>query len=183
MAGNETNWIFLLLPVLFIGVGGLFLFIGVRQFKNAGLQSKWSSVSGTVTGADPGIGFRSYDDRRGVHLSGGSISINTSGKKDGCFPQVAYEYVVGNMRYTSQRLGNLSPSGVSETQANRIVAEYPAGKTVAVFYDPANPQNAVLIPQKAGCGAVFTVVIGGLVLAVGLLFAAGAAYVALHTTP
>jgi hypothetical protein len=166
MAGNDSNWIFLLLPVLFIGVGALFFYIGLKQFRDAGSQGKWASVAGTVVSADPGIGYRSPEEQRG--------------KLSGCFPIVTYQYVLNNLLYTGNRLGNVSPNGVSEAHANKVAAEYPTGRAVAVYYDPANPQNAVLIPQKAGCGAVFTVTIGGVLLAVGLLAAAGAAYVAMH---
>jgi hypothetical protein len=166
MAGNDSHWVFLLLPVLFIGVGALFSFIGLKQFRDAGSQGKWANVGGTVVSADPGIGYRSPEEQRG--------------KPSGCFPVVTYQYVLNNLLYTGNRLGDVSPNGVSEAHANTIAAEYPPGRAVAVYYDPANPQNAVLIPQKSGRGAIFTMTLGGVLLAVGLLVAAGAAYVAIH---
>ena len=46
----------------------------------------------------------------------------------------------------------------------RVVAAFPAGNPVSVFYDPANPQNAVL-ERKAQGNNILLVVGGILVLA------------------
>lgn len=80
------------------------------------------------------------------------------------YPQVVYEYRVGGRRYRGERLsigeavGNF---GVEET-----LARYPAGAAVQVYYNPANPAEAVLErelpPQFAkGITYAFLIFLGG----------------------
>lgn len=62
-------------------------------------------------------------------------------------PLVTYIYPVGNRDYQSTRLkmdwqGNWAVR--SRAQAEAVLNAYPAGKAVTVFYDPANPAQAVL---------------------------------------
>lgn len=60
-------------------------------------------------------------------------------------PVVAYSYVVAKRGYTGK---NISPAdfGGSERQAKNIINRYPVNKNVYVYYDPADPNNAVLEP-------------------------------------
>lgn len=57
-----------------------------------------------------------------------------------------YEYRVDNQRYVASNYrngGNVTPfDSVAKAAAKR----YPVGRTVPVYYDPANPQNALLEP-------------------------------------
>jgi hypothetical protein len=57
-----------------------------------------------------------------------------------------YEYHVDNRRYVASKYrngGNITPFDSVATAAAR---RYPVGRTVPVYYDPANPQNALLEP-------------------------------------
>lgn len=74
-----------------------------------------------------------------------------------------YEYEVGAQHYRGDRLQFASrPASVSWWKS--ILARYPAGAEVDVYYDPDQPENAVLIrPADAG---------GMLIGAVGLVFMA-----------
>lgn len=65
-----------------------------------------------------------------------------------CSPHVLYEYVVGGVRYTSDRLW----FGVTDLNEIRreAVQDYvdtlfPAGADVTVYYDPDKPDSAVLV--------------------------------------
>jgi hypothetical protein len=93
-------------------------------------------------------------------------------------PRVGYAYDVGGRAYENARLtfggqvqdGN--PSG-----AQRTVARYPIGAIVHVFYNPANPQDAVLERRSGVSGFMFLV--GGGLLAVSCCLPVGlAAYIA-----
>lgn len=59
-------------------------------------------------------------------------------------PEVKYQYEVGGKMYESDRIAPLTVSG-SEEWANSIVTRYRAGEPCDAFYDPANPNQAVLL--------------------------------------
>ncbi len=80
------------------------------------------------------------------------------------YPEVIYEYRVGGRRYRGERLS------IGETAGNfgveETLARYPAGATVTVYYNPANPAEAVLErdlpPQFArGITYAFMIFLGG----------------------
>jgi hypothetical protein len=57
-----------------------------------------------------------------------------------------YEYHVANQRYVASNYrngGNVTPF---DSVARAAAKRYPVGRAVPVFYDPANPQNALLEP-------------------------------------
>jgi hypothetical protein len=57
-----------------------------------------------------------------------------------------YEYHVGNQRYVASNYrngGNITPF---DSVATAAAKRYPVGRTMPVYYDPANPQNALLEP-------------------------------------
>lgn len=58
------------------------------------------------------------------------------------YPVIVYEYSVGGMNYQGQKITpglNWGGSG-----SGKVVARYPAGSAVTVYYDPKNPADAVL---------------------------------------
>jgi hypothetical protein len=71
-------------------------------------------------------------------------SIERRSSEDGYtdYPVVQYSYQVGGQAYQSYKLAP-GPE-VGGTGARKIIAKYPAGAQVMVFYDPQNPAEAVL---------------------------------------
>jgi len=62
-------------------------------------------------------------------------------------PRVTYEYEVNGQRYRSDRLktsDGFFRAGLLPGSAEAVVARYPAGAQVFVYYNPANPHEAVL---------------------------------------
>ena len=61
--------------------------------------------------------------------------------------QVLYRYTVDGREYTSSQI-RLSSSDLSggSGRPRQFVEEHPVGTSVLVYYQPGNPQNAVLIP-------------------------------------
>lgn len=57
---------------------------------------------------------------------------------------IAYEYEINGKSYKSDQLAPLSHSG-SERWANAIVSHYTAGQWCDAFYNPSNPQDAILL--------------------------------------
>ena len=58
------------------------------------------------------------------------------------YPVVQYSYQVGGQAYQSYKLAP-GPE-VGGTGARKVIAKYPPGAQVMVFYDPQNPAEAVL---------------------------------------
>ncbi len=87
-------------------------------------------------------------------------------------PSVAYEYMLDGKTFCGKRisLAEVIPEGEIETIPNR----YPMGASVTVYYDPANPCQAVLerdLPADFGKGlaGVFGFIGGGVILALLIL--------------
>ncbi|KAA0252619.1 MAG: DUF3592 domain-containing protein [Chloroflexi bacterium] len=58
------------------------------------------------------------------------------------YPVVVYQYRVGGMSYESRKITpGLEWGG---TGAGKVVARYPTGSQVTVYYNPANPVEALL---------------------------------------
>ena len=101
------------------------VFLGVIYFmrKKMAAVSQWPSTMGTVMAST--IEWRSSSE-------GGSTA----------YPVVQYSYQVNGQAYQSYKLAP-GPE-VGGTGAKKVVARYPAGAQVMVFYDPQNPSDAVL---------------------------------------
>jgi len=121
----------ILTNVLVIGIVGFVLlilnavFIGVIYFmrKKMATVSQWPFTMGTV--------MMSTIEQR---------SSGESGYTD--YPVVQYSYQVNGQAYQSMKLAPGPEVGGSG--AHKVAARYPSGAQVMVFYDPANPSDAVL---------------------------------------
>lgn len=89
-------------------------------------------------------------------------------------PLVEYEYRVDGKTYRNRRITIGEKTSGHELEA--ILARYPHGATVTVYYDPANPQTAVLerdlftMQMWAGFGCLMLFFIGGPLLAAFFYF-------------
>jgi hypothetical protein len=140
--------VFLVLNVIFLAI-----ILGTRRKMNA-VQS-WSSTMGTV--------LASYLERRS---SGNEGSAN--------YPVVQYSYQVGGKTHQGSKIA--PGMEVGGTGAGKVVARYPEGAQVMVFYDPNNPSDAVL-EKKAPAQwimwlilVVFDVMLCGMAIAFAFAF-------------
>jgi len=101
------------------------VFLGVIYFmrRKMAAVSQWPSTMGTIT--------NSYIDWRSSSESGQTA-----------YPVIQYSYQVSGQTYQSSKYAP-GPE-IGGTGANKVVARYPAGAQVMVFYDPQNPSDAVL---------------------------------------
>lgn len=58
-------------------------------------------------------------------------------------PVLRYRYAVAGQSHVGFRVA-FAGYGISRDAMSRLIAPYPAGATVQVFYDPAKPSRAVL---------------------------------------
>ena len=61
------------------------------------------------------------------------------------WPEVHYEYVLGDRRFVSDRI-MFTHRGFSKSATQRLVEKYPVDKVISVYFDTRNPESAVLEP-------------------------------------
>ena len=71
------------------------------------------------------------------------IRIVSGGEGSSIHIEIHYDYTINDERYTSEVYRFLQRF-VGERKARQIIAEFPVGKVVPVYYDSAQPQRAVL---------------------------------------
>lgn len=103
----------------------VFVFLGIIFFMHRRMAAvrQWPSTMGAVNA--------SYLERR---------SSSEGGYTN--YPVVQYSYQVSGQAYQGAKIAP-GPE-VGGTGAGKVVARYPAGAQVMVFYNPQNPSDAVL---------------------------------------
>ncbi len=74
-------------------------------------------------------------------------------------PLIMYSYAVSGIRFMSSRIAFHSLGSRDRAEATRITARYPIGTSVDVFYDPQNPEQAVL---ERGGNPWLPIIVGGI---------------------
>lgn len=141
------------------GIGAFFLVFSGRRVLLAARSWSWPQVQGTVV--------NSYVTTTRANLSAGRGSGHIS------FLVVVYKYTVGGKTYENKRwgfddrhpkYGSRSPtSGKLMWHESELLAAYPVGALITVYYDPRKPESSA-ITRKLG-------LITYLLLAVGVSFA------------
>ena len=111
-----------IIGLVFLLLNGIFLGILFFMRRKMAAVSQWPSTMGSVIMST--LDRRSSDD----------------GYTD--YPLVQYSYQVGGQAYQGMKIAP-GPE-VGGTGAGKVVARYPAGAQVMVFYNPQNPSEAVL---------------------------------------
>jgi hypothetical protein len=112
--------------VIFVLIGPALVFYGYYADHRDRPSLQWPKVSGVVMQCE-----QVFHRGRNSHYT---VTIN-------------YTYFVNGRRYLGSRIALWSPDwsgGGGRTQA--FVITYPVRSTTDVYYDPQNPENAVLIP-------------------------------------
>ena len=156
-----------LVPVLFANAcGGIFVLVllalgtylivfSLRSKKKAEASQGWPSVAGTMTLSEVKQSINRNED--GIE----SISY---------YPAVEYTYQYAGQSFTSKRLQFGGVQGQkNSTNAQKVLARYPQGGSVTVYYNPENPSEAVL-ERQAG-GSKVSLVIGIILLVLSVCIA------------
>lgn len=139
-----------LLPLVFVLVGGVILFFGVRQIMRANASTAWPAVTGVVTVAE--LGKHTGHDPDDATTYSADIS---------------YDYVVNDRSYVNGTVNFGSVQTSDPSTARRVLKRYPVGLQVPVYYNPADPQEAILEPGL-DWGSWFLPIFGSIFLAVGV---------------
>jgi len=117
------------LPPLVAGVilGGFSVW-GVGQLYEAVRGYTWPHVNGTI-----------------ISSVAHSKQMTGSHRYISYWPEVRYEYVVGNRHATGDRIRFII-RGMNERETQQVVSSYPVGKAVTVYFDPRDVTAAVLEP-------------------------------------
>ena len=133
-------------------VGALLLWQGWSKQQKAKASMGWPYVPGRVMASS----VRKVTDR---------IDANTRDVTN-YYPLVQYEYQVGAQVYQGNRFAFQESGYSSQKKAFKVVEAFPAGNPVWVFFDPANPQNAVL--ERKAHGSNFYMVVGAILVIAGI---------------
>lgn len=155
---SANSYLFLILGggffvLVFVGLGVLMIILSQRDKKKAQASLSWPAAMGKIVAAEVKAG-QSMEDEDGY-----SSTVY--------YPEIRYEYQVGGETYSSNRLafGSRQSYGKQQKAAEGLL-KYPVGDEVTVYYDPANPQEAVL--EQSASNAKTGLVVGIILLVIGL---------------
>jgi hypothetical protein len=108
---------------------GVFNVWGFLQLYDAARSYNWPHVTGTITSS----------------VARSKIMRGRHGEFIAHWPDVQYEYVVGDRPFVSDRI-MFTHRGFSKSETQSLVDTYPVNKIIAVYFDPRSPNSAVLQP-------------------------------------
>ncbi len=118
-----TNLLFVgFIVVLIFLVNGVLLFNIFSARRKASAMQTWPSAPGNIVESE--------------------LRSRKRGSRRIYYPHIVYQYNVMGQTYTGKRISPGTDSGSS--RARELVAKYPPGAPVRVYYDPQNPSDAAL---------------------------------------
>lgn len=125
---------FLLIGIVFIGVGVLFIVIAQRTRTRSTAAAQWPTAAGRII------------ESRVVESQEWNSDTNRYEKRLNA--RIVYEYQVGAMMYRADRFA----IGSSVGSAAAAVQQHPVGRPVNIYFNPQNPNDAALYVRKSqGC--------------------------------
>lgn len=144
LMNNTGSGIALLVTVPFVLLALFLLVIGLRGRRKARASQNWPRTMGRVLAA--------YVEPRRSSNSSGSSSTSY-------YPVVLYEYNADGQPLQSRRISFGMEVGTGWAgPAEKKIANYAPGSMVEVYYNPENPQEAVLETSAPASKWLFLVV-------------------------
>ena len=131
-------------------LGAVFAIYGIIELDRASAMRDWPAIQGEVYSA------------RVVEEIDHGIDASTPRVYR---PEIRYSFILGGTEYAGSRRSVGETAASWRSHAERVVARYPAGKPVTVYYNPQNPRESILERQTAKGWAIFFIVVG---VAVGI---------------
>lgn len=139
--------------LFFVALGVLLIVMNIRSKKKSEASQGWPAATGRVIESV-------VKKERGVEDEDGVANYIYTVNVD-------YEYEVGGVIYHNKKISFGSrPSYNKQAQAQEHLLNYPLGASVNVYYDPANPQEAVL--ERVARSSKLGMIMGIIMLVVGL---------------
>ena len=143
-----------LFSLVFVVIGAVILRYAMRTAEKARQSESWPSTEGEIAHSATLYQTDSTATNNGV----------ATFKAD-----IAYRYKVKGANYSSSKVALLDLATSSSGRAQTIVQRYPDKSKVQVYYNPADPSEAVLEPGSVG-GINALYLIGGIFGTAGVLF-------------
>lgn len=141
------------LGLLFVGGGVFMIYLGRQSQKKADASQNWPSVNGTIQDVKAAKNYHAGADD--------DINVDTYS------PKLRYSYSVGGTGYSSDRIAfGYGKTFNSESAALASIQKYSQGSLVTVYYNPENPNEAVL--ERRNERKVWGLVGGILLIVLGL---------------
>lgn len=142
--------LFQIIPMLFSVIAAWILGNETLSLRRGKQSESWPFTEGEVVSSHV----------KSRHDSDGDISYSAA---------VRYEYVVDNTTYVSRTISFGRKLYFGRSSAEEVVATYPVGEKVTVYYDPDNPKIATLEPGIS-VGSFIVLGLSAVFLIVGLWF-------------
>ena len=124
--------IILLLAVLVVSAGVISISFGISLAR----KINWQIGSGVIVSSH----IQKDEDLRGTVDSRYSSGMVT---KISYYPYVVCKYAISGKEYSSEMVAGCGTTGAGEAQSV-LLDQFPVGKEIDFFYDPKNPDNAVI---------------------------------------
>jgi hypothetical protein len=146
-----------LVVLLLAALGGYLIFASIRGKRKAQASQNWPAVTGRVLTAR--LQHSTTSDAEG--------DMTTS-----YYPQVEYEYVAQGQTFRGNKIA-FGPQKTHNNQARAQVAldSYLPGMDIPVYYNPLQPQEAVL--EKSAPAGTIGLIIGIVLLAISACLGLG----------
>lgn len=156
------------LPIVAILIAGFSVVAFVRGRRQASASAHWPTVSGRITTSD--IIEEQIEDKRDDDANSGVNQIIRITKRYRVDLRFAYRVGQRDFVGTTWAWGWTPVFGRREL-AEKVTASYSPGQAVTVYYDPAQPDSAVLEPNNRQ-GSMAPLVFGTICAVVGAVMLA-----------
>ncbi len=126
---------------VFISLWYTIIFVAQDTYQEAEQAIHWPTVEGAILESD----IQSETSSSQSRDSQGSTTRKTTTQY---VPRIRYQYRVEGQEYENNILQKIANPG-PQRAAQQIAQRYPQGSQTEVYYDPADPQNSVLIPGNS----------------------------------
>ncbi len=140
--------------IMLVVVSAFLVFYGLNMLIKGKASNSWPVCQGTVVSSD--IEQESKTD---------SYEKQTVSYR----AHVVYSYLVNGTAFRSNRIAFETYSTSQKGKVLAIANKYPAGETITVYYDPADPNSAIL-EKGTGTAAYFIIVVGCICVFLGTLY-------------
>lgn len=161
---KRIRLLILLVAFGFMYGGYSFASVGVQELWRGWGSESWPTVQGQVVSSE--VDFSKVDDEIPAN------DMNRNQVKDRVnyevwYPVVKYSYSVDGQTHESEQIAIVGETFNTRDEARTEADQYPEGSELTVYYDPANPADAVLKPGADITSGVW-ILFGGLLFLTGV---------------